>query len=284
MSSSQHNKKRNASLVYEFLVRHISHCIVEKNEKEAQKTLRLIKQYYRPGTELYKEHRLINALVNTSVSSAHVASTVMNEAKAAALGHNVGTLNAEKTSLIHAINKRLGASDIYEHHVPDYKAYATAQTLLNMWRHDDPEKIATKASYEDQVFNRLIRTKENESLHEEKQELSPGSNRLLFRVMLRKLNEKYSHTLTQEQKQLLKAYAFSSANNDDTVVKKMVQLKEQVIEKINSYLSAEPSGYVSNKLNEAKQRIQLTEPQQTDECMASFMMYAKLLSELGTEA
>lgn len=279
--SSQHNKRRNSSLVYEFLVKYISKCLVEGNEKSANEALKIVKAFYVPGTEVYKEYRLINALVNTTVSSEHVAASVLSEAKQAAKSHNTKTLDLEKTSLIHVINKRLGDPDLYEQHIENYKTHATAQGLLNMWRAGDSTLLERQASYEDQILQRLTRPQEQKVVNENNS--SPGSNRLLFRVMLRKLNDKYKDTLLPEQKSLLKAYAFSAANNDDTVVKKMVQIKENLLEKIDTELKKEPEGYVSKKLQEARGEIQKAVPEQTDDCVANFMLYAKLKSELESE-
>lgn len=280
--SNQHNKKRNASLVYEFLVRYISNCLVEGNEKSANDALTIIKHFYRPGTELYKEYKLVNALVNTTVSSEHVASSVLSEARVASRKHDIKALESEKTSLIHAINRRLNDPDIFEQHIQDYRAHATTQSLLNMWRSDDYTDLDRRASYEDQILKRLTRTPEQVQVSESV-EMSPGANRMLFRVMLKKLNEKYSQSLTSEQKSLLKAYAFSAANGDDTVVKKIAQIKESVLQRIDEELARDSTGYVSKKLLEARGEIEKAVPEQTDECVANFMLYAKLKSELETE-
>ena len=72
--SRTHNKRRNAGLLYEFLVRTISQALVEGNQKKSSTALKILRRHFKPGTELHKEFRLINALVRSTVSSESVAS------------------------------------------------------------------------------------------------------------------------------------------------------------------------------------------------------------------
>ena len=102
--SSSHNKKRNTGLIYEFLIRTISKALVENDKPQSSKALRIIKQNFKSGTELYKEFRLVNALMKTTVTSESVASSIISEAKMAARSHNINELDREKSILIRNIN------------------------------------------------------------------------------------------------------------------------------------------------------------------------------------
>ena len=66
---TRHNKKRNSGLLYELLIRKISRSLVEGDNKSASISKLIVKKYFSAGTELHKEYRLINALVNVSVGS-----------------------------------------------------------------------------------------------------------------------------------------------------------------------------------------------------------------------
>lgn len=280
--SNSHNKKRNSGLIYEFLVRHISKSLIDDDKKSSNNTLKLLKKYYRPGTEIYKEFRLLNALVNTSVSSEAVAATVLNEARAAARSHDVKKLNEEKTALIHSINREVSDVDFYDQPVNEYKIFATAQNLINFWRNQGHDFLDKQAEYEDLILRRLVTQKEsreNTKLNEE----SIGTNRLLFKVLLRKINDKYSGTLTTEQKSLLKAYAFSEINNDDTVVKKMCEIKQNLLESIDLQLKSESSEYLVKKLCEVRESVINANTEQSDENLMKFMLFTKLRSELLSE-
>ena len=73
---SAHNKKRNTGLLYEFLIKTISQALVDDDKKKSSKALKIVKTYFKPGTELYKEFRLINSIIKTSVSSEAVAASI----------------------------------------------------------------------------------------------------------------------------------------------------------------------------------------------------------------
>ena len=79
-----HNKKRNIGLMYELLLRYISSSLVEDKKKDAQTALDIVSSRFNQDTELYKEFRLFNALVKTSVPSDSLATRILAEAKKAA--------------------------------------------------------------------------------------------------------------------------------------------------------------------------------------------------------
>ena len=128
MSARAHNKKRNAGLLYEFLVLNISKALVDGDQKKSGVALKVIKRHFKPGTELYKEFRLIRSLVQTTVSSEQVAASIIQEAKAAARSYDIRTLDREKSLLISTINRAIGDENFFDAQVNEYKIYATIQT------------------------------------------------------------------------------------------------------------------------------------------------------------
>jgi hypothetical protein len=281
--STTHNKKRNSCLIYEFLVRHISTALVNDDKKSSNAALRILKQYYRPGTELYKEFRLLNALATTSVSSEAVAVSILSEAKSAARSHDVRQLDAEKTALIHSINRSISDVDFYDQPISEYKTLATTQSLINFWRMPNHDFLDKQAQYEDTVLRHLVTQKEVRDAQKLNEE-SIGTNRLLFKVLLRKINDKYSGTLTTEQKSLLKAYAFSEANGDDTIVKKMTEIKSDLLNSLDQQLLKENSNsYMSKKLREVRDEVLTTSVSPTDDNITKFMLFTKLKTEIISE-
>jgi hypothetical protein len=282
MSSKAHNKRRNTGLLYEFLVRTISSALVEGNKKKSTVALKILRKHFKPGTELYKEFRLINALVSSTVSSETVAGSILVEAKTAAREHNAVALDREKSLLIRNINHMINDESFYDQHVNEYKTYATIQTLINDWRAPQRD-LSRLASYEDQLVKWLTSEKAEEDERVLSEETG-GTSRLLMKVMTKKLNEKYSGVLTEDQRVLVKAYAFATANDDPTVIqKKLTEIKARLLEEIAGY-EAEKSGnvYVNEKLAEVKnQLLAETLEDVNDEAVTRFMLYTKLGSELG---
>ena len=285
MSNRTHNKKRNAGLLYEFLVRSISHALVEGDQRKSSIALRILKRHFKPGTELYREFRLINSLIKTTVSSSAVASSIINEAKGAACSYDMPALDREKSLLIKHINHALRDENFYDQQINEYKMYATVQTLLNSWRESSRNKdIGRLATYEDQLTNWLVTEKvaaDDQFISEE----SNGMSRLLMKVMTKKLNEKYTGILEEDQKGILKSYVFSTANSDLSIVqKKLTEIKDSLLRKISTYESSSDNKYIINKLHEARDKL-LEEGLEIvdDDTITRFMLYTKLNSELDRE-
>ena len=278
--SSSHNKKRNTGLIYEFLVKTISNSLVENDKQTSSKALKIVRQCFKPGTELHKEFRLINSLMRTTVSSESVAASIISEAKMAARTHDISELDKQKSILIRNINHQIKDENFYDQYVNEYKMFATVQNLINNWRRPGSDLQKT-AEYEDQLTKWLTSPKrEATQLHVN--ENSVGTNRLLMKVMMKKLSEKYEGSLTNDQKSLIKAYAFSTANDDKTTIeRKLHEIREKLSSSIEEYLQNNvDSSYLNSKLVEVKSKLQESNLKIDDSTVSEYMLYAKLVDEL----
>lgn len=284
MSGKNHNKKRNSMLLYEFLVQTISKSLIDDDKKRSSVALKILRKHYKPGTQLYKEFRLINSLVKTTVSSEHVAASILKEAKSAVASTDHMTLDREKSLLIRNINHNINDENFYDQHVNEYRIFATIQTLINEWK--SPNKDLLKvAQYEDQVMKWLVTEKES-PVEQTISEDTTGSARLLMKVMTKKLNEKYSGVLNEHQKNLIKAYAFSTASDDKTSISlKLQETKDDLLGLIEQYSSeVQQNEYIKNKLADAKSCL-LSEGLELvdDETVTRFMLYSRLKDELESK-
>ena len=284
MTAKNHNKKRNSLLIYEFLVRTISKSLIDDDKKRSSAALKILRRHFRPGSELYKEFRLMNALAKTTVSSEHVAASILKEAKSAVTSFDQKSLDREKSLLIRNINHVLNDENFYDQHVNEYRTFATIQTLINEWNatSKDIQKIA---QFEDQILKYLVTEKaspEEATVSED----THGSARLLMKVMTKKLNEKYEGLLNEQQQALVKAYAYSTASADQTSISlKLKEVKDSLISLIDSYDSATtPNEYLKGKLQEAKTTL-LSENLDIvdDETVTRFMLYSRLRDELESK-
>lgn len=281
--SKNHNKKRNSILLYEFLVSSISKSLVENDKKKSSAALKILRRHFKKGTNLYREFRLLNSLVKTSVSSPQVASRILKEAKDAAIQINVEDLNREKSLLIRNINHTINDSGFYDQHISEYRMCATIQQLINEWRSDDVD-ISRVAEYEDQLVSWLLTPKKSVNEHTISED-SAGTSRLLMTVMTKKLNEKYSG-LSDQQKSIIKAYALSTESNDSTHLRtKLEEVRTNLISSIDAYAEETKSlPHLSKKLLETKEEL-LKESIETvdDSTITKFMIYSKLNSELESK-
>ena len=132
---AKHNKKRNVGLIHEQLVRYVASSLIAEDKEAAEVAIQIVAKHFKPGTELYREFRLFNALVNAPVGAQELAERVVLESKKAAANHDPHTLRKEKSLLIKDINTSLAASSrFYDIKIENYRLYATVQTMLNEWR------------------------------------------------------------------------------------------------------------------------------------------------------
>lgn len=282
--SRTHNKKRNTALLYEFLIKTISSALVENDKRKSSIALKIIRRYFKSGTELYKEFRIFNALIKTTVSSDSVGTSILKEARSAVESLNHEMLDKEKSLLIRNINHAINDENFYDQPVSEYRMYASIQTLFNEWQKPvGTADIALLANYENQLREWLIseKKKEDHTIIDE----TPGTTRLLMKIMMKKLNEKYSVSLNNDQREIIKAYAFSTANdNQTTIKKKLEEVQGTLLEAIDVYTTQNSNNtFVIDKLQNAKSKI-LSESFNTvdDATVSKFMLYSSLQHELTT--
>ena len=283
MTASKHNKRRNSLLIYEFLVRIISSSLIEDDKKKSSCALKILRKHFSPGTEIYKEFRLMNALTKTTVSSEHTAASILKEAKAASCAFDIKKLDREKSILIRNINHVINDDNFYDQHVNEYRIIATIQVLLNEWKSTDKD-LYSVAQYEDQLMKYLVTEKvvpTDTTITED----TTGTARLLMKVMSKKLNEKYDGILNEQQKSLVKAYAYSSAAEDQTSIKmKLKEIKNNLIDLIDGYTVSVQNDYLKNKLQETKISLAGENLEFVDDSMVTrFMLYSKLNDELASK-
>lgn len=281
--SRSHNKKRNTALLYEFLIRTISSALVEGDKKKSSTALKILRRHFKQGTQLYKEFRLFNALIKTTVSSDAVAASILNEAKTAARVFDVNELDREKSLLIRNINHAINDENFYDQPIAEYRLYASIQTLLNEWRKPaGMVDIQVIADYENQLRDWLVT--EKKKVEQPLIDESPGTARLLMKVMMKKLNEKYSSSLNDEQREIIKAYAFSAANDDQTTIKKKLEeIKTSLLESIDGYSKQKSENtFLVEKLQNTKSKILSESFDNVDDSVVSkFMLYSTLRHELN---
>jgi hypothetical protein len=247
--------------------------LVEGNKKRSSGALKIIKRRFKPGTELYKEFRLVNSLLKTTVSSEYVASSILNEAKQALRKHDVKLLDKEKSMLIHEINCVLGA-DAFEQRVHNYVDHAAVCSLINEWRSDnrDMQQLAT---LEDKLIKMLIADKGIADTFVV--EGMRNEDELVMDVMSKKLDDKYGDALTEQHKKIVKAYAIGN----DRLHEEALALKRELLCEIATY---KRSASVKEKLDTVKEKLMSENfDASSDDVALKCIEYVNLLNELRSE-
>jgi len=280
--SKSHNKKRNVGIIYELLLRNISDSLIRNDKNSAQKALRIIENRFHKSKELYREFRLFNALVKTTVSDTAVAASILTEAKNAARRCDVKKLNREKSLLIRDINYELDDKNFYFRRIPEYTVYATIQTLLNDWRQRDTSDLSRVVQYESKMVERLLEQKIEKQLDEE---IDSNVDKLVVKLLSEKFNKKYGNQFNDEQKSVIRSYVFSITNDNGRAISKLLtELKENTLSEMSELSDKTSNETLLQKIAGVKEKIVLERVEEvTDETISRFLVISQLKTEI-TEA
>jgi len=278
-----HNKKRNIGIIYELMLRHVSACLVEGKNSDAQKCLDILQDRFSVGTEIYKEFRLFNALAKSTVSSTSVAAAILSEAKSAARRSDSKKLIKEKSRLIKDINYILNDDEFYKRRIPEYRTYGSIQTLLNSWRAHDESDLAKTVKHETQMVDHLLSEKDGPTQLSEI--ITPDADELIVKILTEKFNEKYRDSLNDSQKDIIKAYVFSIAESNDEMIKEMLsELKEGVMNKMLSLEQKTDNVTLLEKIEDVKKSLEkLTTDEINDSTMSKYLVVSQLSDIIGGE-
>jgi len=279
-----HNKKRNVGIIYEQLLKLITKHLVEGNQDKRREGLAVLKRNFKPGSELYREFRLFNALVKTTVSSDSLATRILTEAKHAALDFDAQQLRKEKAQLIKEINHILDFPNFYQQKIADYRSYATIQTLLNDWRAGSKGDLTRIAKYENQVCEWLQSEKKETPVLSEQQDVNV--NQLTVKLMTEKFNKKYSGILNHEQSSLIREYVFSmNSGSEDHFIRELETIKSETISELSLFVSQSKNRILQEKFDIVRKNIAKIDPNNlNDQTISKFLVVSKLKSELLEKA
>lgn len=277
-----HNKKRNPALLYEFLVRHASKCLVNDQTEVADKVLKISKKYFSKGKPLAEELKLFRSILDTSVKSRHSAQKIIDTVCESVKGHNVRELDAEKSRLIKEVNHTFQDLGFYNYKVSDYIVYASISALLNEGR--NKKKVLTdvqKIQLEDVICEYLVKQKITKPANLKK---NPKYSKAVYKFVFERFRKKYDQKLNESQKNLLLTYANFKISKDDNEIKgllrkeikdirvKLVVVKDESVREDQNLMSKIQK--CSKKLSSAN-TIEVS-----DEVVLEVLQYMQLIEEV----
>ena len=276
--SKSHNKKRNVGIIYEQLLRTMAESLIVDETEKYRKALNIIRKHFRQGTQLYREFRLFNALVKTSVNKESLATRILQEAKTAALDFDSSQLRKEKAALIKDINYILADSSFYNQRIREYREYATIQTLLNDWRAPQ-SNIPRIADYENKVCDMLLTEKKDIPLDVLQDD---DVSALAVRLMTEKFNKRYGSQLNDEQQTLIKEYVFSTRHGETKEFKGYLnELKASLSIELDLYSNNCKNEILNEKMNKVHGAVATLDTGLiNDETVSRFLLVSQLKSEI----
>jgi len=274
--TAKHNKKRNVALIYEQLIRYISRSLVDGETEKAKVAMGIVKEHFAKGTHLYKEFRLFNALLRTTVSEERLAERILTEARTAAKTHDPVSLDREKSQLIAAINKRLDESHFFDTKIPEYRDLATVQTLLNEWRKGGSAHIPTIVSYEDKTRSILMTEKNLPELLK-----TENVNGVTVRIMREKVTSKFGSDLNEKQLALVMAFAKRDMRESKRI---MSETKRDSVMILENFARTNTNQVLAEKIKPVIENVKsLNESEITDENVARHLLLSRMAEEIARE-
>jgi DNA-binding ferritin-like protein (Dps family) len=275
--SNQHNKKRNVGIIYEQLLLRASAALVDNDTATASKCTAIIKKYFRPGTEIFKEFRLFQALLNTTVSSENLGLRLIQEARRGVHIFSPQQLEIEKSALIKEVNKTLNDDMFFNQPVREYRLYATLQTLLNDWRREDEVSLTRVTEYEGKLLEWMQREKvETASLEDL---TTDDVNSLTVRVMNEKFEKKWGDKLNETQKSLIRDYVHGKV--DENVLE---SIKKRALRGLSRLKESTDNGILIEKLDGVKTMVESASSRSLDDAgIVKFMHLTQLYQEMESK-
>ena len=199
----KHNKIKNTGIIFEVLVRQLTSDVL--NGKEKASSLKIMKEYFKSGSQLKKELNLYRGIFEEKFSSESKASKFLDLVLQERKSLNNSKLRREKYNLIKAIQESYDVNEFFKTRINDYKIYASIYQLFNCDTEKSNPKSLTESYYTivDNLQNSLKVSKDSIShLSEQTKDIKL----LSYKILVDKFNDKYGNKLDENQKNLLSTY------------------------------------------------------------------------------
>ena len=204
----KHSKYRNTGLLFELLVRQITADIL--NNQKSAIAEKILKTSFNKKSELFKENKFFNVLIETKVKSKDQAKDLIeNTIRAYNKIVNTKSLNKEKYELIKQIKENFELNDFLKSKVANYRLLASIHNVLTENLDNPVAYTKSKSTLVEHMTNET-KTKESsivETLRKENKDLRI----LAYKVLVERFNKKYD-TLLGSQKDVLREYINNISN------------------------------------------------------------------------
>ena len=281
MKKIRHSKFKNTGFLFELLTRQITLEVLNGSEEKAKG---IIREFYGKGTEMSKELRLFNLLINEKYNTESKAEKFIEAILEAHSNLDYKKLQREKYNLVKSIKENFEIDNFLSSPVTNYKILASVHKLFEAKTKDvlDVKDVFdSKLTLVEHISNSStsIKVKEDK-LVEEYRKQEKDLRLLTFKILTESFNKKYTN-LDDAQKSLLREYI-----NNVTNTSKFGEYFEKELVKTITELHTIYKG-MSDKITKIKLRetINVLKKQKlgkkiTDEQVSALMLSYELIKEI----
>lgn len=277
----KHSKFKNTGILFELLVRQVASDTVSGKDSAA---VGLIKKYF-SKTELNKEYKLYQTIINAPSLSEVKAESLVNATLDLSSRLNRSTLRKEKYNLIKEIREQYNIDEFFKAKINNYTQYAAVYNLIeahNSTEFIEPSDVVdNKVTLLEHISRKEVNKEEvKDRVLEEYAGMDKGTRILAYRMLLERFNEKYS-SLSEAQKLVLKEYINNITNT--TKLREFVNTSnKKLIKEIHSLIPTVADKTIQIKLAEVITFLKPIEKNQSvkDDNIISLLQYHQLVNEI----
>jgi hypothetical protein len=277
----KHSKFKNTGILFELLVRQVASDTVSGKDSAA---VGLIKKYF-SKTELNKEYKLYQTLVNSTVVTEGKAESLINATIELSSRLNRSTLRKEKYNLIKEIREKYDIDEFFKAKINNYSQYAAAYNLIeshNSIEFIEPSDVVeNKVTLLEHISRKVVNKSEvKDRVLQEYADMDKGTRILAYRMLLERFNEKYVE-LSPAQKTILKEYINNISNT--TKLREFVnESMEQLVKELTKLIPTVADKTIQIKLSEVVTFLKPIEKKQTvkDDNIITLLQYHQLVNEI----
>ena len=258
----RHSKFRNTGILFELLTRQITADIIAGQENSQAKNI--LFNYFKENTELGKEWRLYNFILNEKVKDPQHAERFLSVILEQRRKLSNSKLAKEKYSLIKEIKETYPIDEFLKSNIRNYKTLASIFKLFEDAsskdvKFDVREVFQAKNYLVEHVSDRKKSPSEEEDLLKFYEQQSEEIRLLSYRLLVEGLNKKYK-SLDDNQKCVLREYINNVSNTNSLgtfICEKISDVKAQLAELSTKIKDSE---VVKIKINEVVHQLDKIKP------------------------
>jgi hypothetical protein len=277
----KHSKFKNTGILFELLVRQVASDTVSGKDSPA---VNLIKNYF-SKTELNKEYKLYQVLVNSTTLTESKAESLINATIELSSRLNRSNLRKEKYNLIKEIREQYDIDEFFKAKINNYSQYAAAYNLIEAHNTSEfinpTDVVENKVTLLEHISRKSVDKKQvSDRVMEEYSGMDKGTRILVYKIMLEKFNEKYNE-LSPSQKTILKEYINNISNT--TKLREFVNNNTlKLVEELTKLIPTVTDKTIQIKLAEVITFLKPIEKNQNvkDDNIISLLQYHQLVNEI----
>jgi hypothetical protein len=256
--------------------------MVEKDQSGYKKTMEIVRKYYGDGTPLSEERELFDVIRTARGLSEGSARRILAEIERHARGMDAKKIDIKKSNLIKDINYTFGQGFFTEHRVPDYRLMASIQLVIDAARQ---QGRLTESLQRVQLEEGLIRYMMSKGSFQESTHQRSEVDAVVMAMVAKRFDEKYSKSLSKNQKSLLEKYLRYQVTGDHKPLREFVMSESvRIRDALNKAMTMKEfieDREMMKRLNEVQTKLtNFANGEFPDERIEETMMYQKLVEEV----